>query len=77
MEPVSVAAIILSILAGVGALLARFKFKHCRMCCIDSDCVGTPGNTPRPSTSTINYQIPSTVVSNNDFDIYSQTSDYV
>lgn len=46
MEPVSVTAIILSILAGVGALLARLKFKHCHMCCIDSDCMNSPPSTP-------------------------------
>ena len=51
MDPVSITALILAILSGLGAIISRLKFKHCHMGCIDSDCVRTPQNTP-PDTPT-------------------------
>ena len=68
MEPISVTAIILSILAGLGTLLSRLRFRHCRCGCINSDCIRTPENTP-PST-------PKTSEHNQD-EIYTNFNDYV
>ncbi len=52
MEPVSITAIIISVIAALGTLLSRLRFRHCHMCCIDSDCIKTPSNTP-PATPKI------------------------
>ena len=68
MDPISISAIIISIISALGALLSRFRFRHCRCGCIDSDCIRTPTNTP-PST-------PKTSEHNED-EIYTNFSDYV
>lgn len=48
MDPISISAIIISIISGLGALLSRLKFKHCHCGCIDSDCQNN-GSTPPPT----------------------------
>jgi hypothetical protein len=45
MEPVSITAMVVSIITAIGVLLSRIKFKHCLCGCIESDCI----NTPEPS----------------------------
>jgi len=46
MDPISISAIVISIISALGVILARLKFKHCHCGCIDSDCINTPPNTP-------------------------------
>ncbi len=46
MDPISISAIIISIIAGLGAIIGRLRFKNCHMGCIDCNCVRTPQNTP-------------------------------
>ena len=55
MDPISISAIIISIISAVGALLSRLRFKHCHCGCIDSDCVRTPPPTP-PSTPKVKQE---------------------
>jgi hypothetical protein len=54
MEPISITAMVVSIITAFGLLLSRLKFKHCLCCCIESDCIKTPENTPNPSISNLN-----------------------
>jgi hypothetical protein len=49
MDAISITSIIISILAALGVLVARMKCKHCRMGCIDGDCISTPEASPRAS----------------------------
>ena len=49
MDPISITALIVAILSGLGAIISRLRFKHCHMGCIDSDCVRTPQNSPPDS----------------------------
>jgi hypothetical protein len=56
MEIVSITALVIGIVTAVAALLTRLKFKKCHMGCIDSDCVRTPQNTPRPSIIITNFE---------------------
>ena len=46
MDPISISAIVISIITAIGAIIAKLKCKHCHCACIDSDCMNTPPNTP-------------------------------
>lgn len=52
MEPISLTSIIISVITAIGMLISRMKCKHCKMGCIDSDCIVTPAPSP-PRTPTI------------------------
>jgi hypothetical protein len=56
MDPISITAMIISIIAAIGAIIGRLRFKKCHMGCIDSDCVRTPNNSP-PETPTQHQKI--------------------
>ena len=56
MEPAAITAIIISVLAAAGTLLARLRFRHCHMLCCDSDC-RTPMNTPPPTPRTTEQDV--------------------
>ncbi len=49
MEPISITAMVVSIITAIGVLLSRIKFRHCLCGCIESDCVNTPPPTPEPT----------------------------
>jgi hypothetical protein len=49
MEPVSITAIVVSIITAIGVLLSRLRMKHCLCGCIESDCINTPEPSPEPS----------------------------
>jgi hypothetical protein len=49
MEPISITAMVVSIITAIGVLLSRLKFKHCLCGCIESDCMNTPPSTPKIS----------------------------
>jgi uncharacterized membrane protein len=57
MEPAAITAIIISVLAAAGTLLARLRFRHCHMLCCDSDCIRTPMNTPPPTPRTTEQDV--------------------
>ena len=46
MEPISIIAMVVAIITALGVLLSRLRFRHCLCCCIESDCIKTPPNTP-------------------------------
>ena len=50
MEPVSITALIVSIITALGILLSKLKLKHCLCGCIESDCITTPPTTPELSS---------------------------
>ena len=49
MEPVSITALVVSIITAIGILLSKLKMKHCLCGCIESDCITTPNNSPESS----------------------------
>ena len=49
MEPVSITAIVVSIITAIGVLLSRLRMKHCLCGCIESDCINTPPQSPTAS----------------------------
>lgn len=52
MEPVSISAIVVSIITALGVLISKMKLKHCKLCCcIESDCINTPPPTPNNKDS--------------------------
>jgi hypothetical protein len=61
MEPISITAMVVSIITAIGVLLSRIKFRHCLCGCIESDCVNTPPPTPEPSIEPSIYIQPSPV----------------
>jgi hypothetical protein len=61
MEPVSIAAIVVSIITAIGVLLSRLRMKHCLCGCVESDCINTPPVTPEPSVEPSIYIEPSPV----------------
>ena len=61
MEPVSITAIVVSIITAIGVLLSRLRMKHCLCGCIESDCINTPTPTPEPSIEPSIYIQPSPV----------------
>lgn len=61
MEPVSITAMVVSIITAIGVLLSRIKFKHCLCGCIESDCINTPPPTPEPTPEPSIYIQPSPV----------------
>jgi adenine-specific DNA glycosylase len=50
MEILSITALILSVIAGVGAFVKEAHLQKCKACCIESDCrepkSRSPSNTP-------------------------------
>jgi len=49
MEPVSITALIVSIITAIGILISKIKMKHCLCGCIESDCITTPQSSPESS----------------------------
>jgi hypothetical protein len=49
MDPITLSALVVSIITAFGVLLSRLKFRRCMCCCIESDCIKTPHVTPEPS----------------------------
>jgi hypothetical protein len=49
MEPVSITALIVSIITALGILISKIKMKHCLCGCIESDCITTPITSPETS----------------------------
>jgi hypothetical protein len=68
MDPISISAIVISIISALGALLSRLRFRHCHTLCCDSDCIRTPDNSPPPTPKTYKHD---------ENEIYTNTSDYV
>ena len=57
MEPVSITALVVSIITAIGILLSKLKMKHCLCGCIESDCITTPNNTPESSETESNITV--------------------
>lgn len=46
-DPISSAALVISIFSGVSSIITALHIKQCKMCfCIKSDCTKTPPATP-------------------------------
>ena len=57
-DPISVTAIIISVIAAVGTLLSRLKLKHILCCgCIESDCVNNQNENIIENNNNENHKI--------------------
>ncbi len=54
MEPVSISAIVISIIVALSVFFKRIKMKHCKAFCVDSDCADGNKTPPLP-TSELNH----------------------
>jgi hypothetical protein len=56
-DVIIVASVLTTVIAGLGAFIARLHIKRCSAGCIKSDCM-TPPSSPSVSTSSINDNPP-------------------
>lgn len=55
MEPISISAIVISIISALSVLIASIKLKYCRSGCCESECLDN--QTPRNNASFIPHRV--------------------